>query len=1195
MKFLSLKKIFTQLFTTALIFLSISAEMNAQLDPDFLWIKGVGGLDYDKANDVAVDTDGNMIVTGSFQGTITMGTTTLNSFGMDDIFIAKLDPDGNFLWAVRAGGAGTDEGVAVTTDNNNNIIVTGTFSLDAFFESTVLVSSGDADVFTAKYTTNGELIWAKKGGGNSFDAGYGVAADNNGNIYITGMFTRTITFDTFTIQGGEYFSIFLVKYDPNGNALWVNAGISNGFYNFGYGIATNSLNDVFITGMFGEQTNFSGTILTSVAGPDVFLARYDTNGNLLWIRQAGGTSFNESGSDIVIAPNNDILVTGGFSETINFGGIPSLTSNSFSNSFVAKYDLAGNPQWAVITGTSTNTFGGSLDLDNAGNIFVLSTTGQLGLKRGELDRVHFAKLRNDGALIWEFEAGGEFTNSIGGIAVNNNGEAYAAGGFDGAGTFGSYFINNNGLSDAFIGKLPSPQINLITPDINFESVEVGNNSNRTVSISNPSSTNLNIYNFSLSGPNANEFSITGSPENIAPQQTAALNVTFTPLSLGQKNAVIIIESEAVTTPDTVFLSGTGGNLSLTLSSSLLDFGTLDVNNSAELFLTLSNTGTQSIIINDIQISGSNQNEFGLIGQLQDTIPATESRNIRVIYTPSSPGSKFAELSILSNAPSSPDIITLVGNAISSIIVDHPEITPLGQTTNLTVTPPEGFNVVTNLFHYKRTGESEFQQSVMTLSGENFIASIPSAFSTVRGIQYYIEFSDGEQTISFPSENPVTNPANLLVNIERLNFPEIIPVSNYRMVSAAMILDNPTLSAVLTDDYGPYDTLTWKLFNWNPQTEEYVEFPDLTKDFSPGNAFWIIHRTGELFDFENGESVPSSNNINVLIQPGWNQFANPFAFPIEWSILDIPSEIQPPVRWIPDSLDYEYGQSVLEPWEGYWVFNSLSQSINLSFPPIESTGERPLRKISDNLTDIEFLIHIKSSIENSVYKDNQNFVGMIKPGVILNHKNLLEAPPITNDLRLSIFEDNTRYVQNIIEMNNEGGTWNLMLSSSHKNKNIYLYFDELKSIPETFNIYLLNNEKQIAVPIINQTAMINNENFELINLQLIIGTEEYAKLKAGNISLVPAEYALYQNYPNPFNPSTTIEYNLREKSVVSIDIFDVLGRKIVTIFDSELQNSGRHTVSWDGRNLLGIPVSSGVYVYQLRANDFVQSKKMVLVR
>ncbi len=1292
------------LFRTILIIIifSFNASLSfAQIDPDFIWVKNFGGSDDDQSNDIAIDGAGNVIVTGSFQGSMTVGSTTLNSFGGDDIFLIKLDPQGNVLWALRAGGSDYDVGYSVTTDNNNNIIITGSFSGDAFFGSTVLTSSGGTDVFIAKYSTNGALLWAKKGGGSSFDAGYSVSVDNSGAIYVTGVFSRSIQFDQLSMQGGEYFSIFLVKYDASGSALWLNAGISNGFYNFGYGVATNSNNDVFLTGIFGEVTNFSGTVLTSVAGPDVFLARYSSSGNLIWIRQAGGSSFNEIGYDIAIDSNNDIYLVGGFSETINFAGIPPLTATSSMNAFVAKYNLSGTPQWAVIAGELNNTFGYGIALDKAGNIFVGGTVGQFGFKRGEQDKLFFCKLRSNGQKIWEFSAGNENINSPGGIVVNNNGEAYISGGFYASGLFGSTQLSSNGFKDAIIGKLPAPRINLLNPNISFGSVAIGGNSSRTVQISNPSTTRLNIYNLALAGSNANEFSISGSLQSIAPQQTANLNISFTPLSSGQKNAIIIIESEAISTPDTVFLTGSGGNLSLTLSTNTLNFGTLEVNESAELVLTLTNTGTQAIILNDVQISGSNQNEFGIIGQLQDTIPATESRNLRIIYTPSSPGSKFAQLSVLSNAPSSPDIVSLIGNAVpsniiisfssrsinfgnvdvntfaernlvvtntsaqtvyindifvvepsdeefgalilqdsippsgilnvrvfflpvsagpksaflifesnassspdtillsgnavSSIIVQQPGNVPLGQTTSLNVLPPPGFSVSSNQFYYKRTGEAEFQQSTMNLSGEFFVANIPPAFSTVRGIQYYIEFSDGQQIITFPSENPFTNPASLQVNIERLNFPELLKPSVYRMVSAPLILNNPSLASVLIDDYGSYDSLTWRLFSWNPQTAQYVEFPNLIKDFSPGNAFWLIHRTGKIFDLENGESVPSVSNINVLIQPGWNQIANPFAFPIDWSILDVPETIQPPVRWIPDSLDYEINQSILEPWEGYWVFNPLSQSINISFPPVERTGDKPVRKISDNLTDAEFFIQIKSSLENTPYRDNQNFVGMLKPGVTTNKQNVLEAPPILNDIRLSIIEQNTRYAQKIIENNIEGGAWNLTLSTNHKNKNVVLYFSELKYIPEMFNIYLLNKEKQVSVPIINQRAVINTENSEQINLQLIIGTEEFAKQKAGNISLTPAEFVLYQNYPNPFNPSTKIEYNLREKSIVTLEVYDLLGRKVVTLLDSEMQDAGRNYAAWDGKNSAGVFVSSGVYIYQLRANDFVLSKKMVLIR
>lgn len=1178
-----------------LMLLSITGiPVNAQIDPDFLWLRNFGGLDYDQANDIAVDNDGNIIITGSFQGNATFGTFQLNSIGFDDIFLVKLDPSGNVLWAVRAGGLEYDEGSAVTTDNNNNIIITGSFSGDAFFGSILLTSSGSSDVFTAKYSSDGIALWAKKGGSSSYDAGFAVTTDNSGNVYTAGTFSRAAQFGLLSGQGGEYSNVFLVKYNSFGDEQWIQTGTGSGFYNNAYGLATNSLNDVIMTGTFSELTTFSGINLNSIAGPDIFLVRYDTNGSLIWINQAGGSSFNEFAQDVAIDKNNDIFLTGGFSETINFGSI-SLTTIGNSNTFVTKYNLSGVPQWAVQAGGSDYTSGNSLAVDLAGNILVLGSTGQLGLKRGGLDKIQFLKLRSNGQNIWEFTAGSDNGNSAGGIGINNNGEIYVSGSFLGTGIFGSQVVNSSGNFDVFVGKIPAPILNIVTPSIDFGSVAVGNTSNRNVTLSNPSTTRLAVYNLILEGPAANEYTFAGNVSAIQPQQTVDLELTFSPLSPGIKNAIIIIESEATSTPDTVLISGTGGTVSLSLSADTLDFGTLDVNISAELVLTISNTGSQSILISDILITGLNSNEFGLIGQLQDSIPPSDSRNIRVIYTPSSPGSKIAELSILSNSPGSPDNVVLLGNAISAIVVELPVPASLGQNTTLNVTPPEGFEVTSNQFFYKRTGEIEFQSSTMTLSGENFIASIPPAFSTIRGIQYYLEFSDGITIVTFPSNNPQSNPASIPVNISQINYPMALEPSEYSMLSIPLLLSDPSISAVLLDDYGSYDNRIWRILHWDEPSNEYLEFPNLTKDFLPGNGFWLIHRDGRTFNIQNAVSVQSIGDYTVTVNPGWNQIANPFAFPVDWLTIENSQLVDSPVRWNVELLDYEYEQLVLNPWEGYWVFNPTSQNINLFIPPIESSGDSPLHKVPEISSSEEFIIQIRSRLENTKYQDNQNFIGMISAADNKHHKNLLEAPPITNDLRLSIIDNNKKYAKNIVQVNSSGAAWNLALLTTHKNKNVYLDLEDLYGFPEEFQMWLLDLNKQVAVPVQNNIAVLNSGNAEQINLQVIIGTEEFAKHQAGSIQLTPVDYALYQNYPNPFNPSTMIEYNLREKSTVTLEIFDVLGRKIHTLVANEIQNAGRHSILWEGRNLTGKPVSSGVYIYQLRANNFVESRKMILLR
>ena len=94
--------------------------------------------------------------------------------------------------------------------------------------------------------------------------------------------------------------------------------------------------------------------------------------------------------------------------------------------------------------------------------------------------------------------------------------------------------------------------------------------------------------------------------------------------------------------------------------------------------------------------------------------------------------------------------------------------------------------------------------------------------------------------------------------------------------------------------------------------------------------------------------------------------------------------------------------------------------------------------------------------------------------------------------------------------------------------------------------------------------------------------------------IPAEFTLHQNYPNPFNPITTIQYELPQRLDVQITIYDMLGRKVHE-FIAQKQLAGNHSIQWSGKDINGNPVSAGIYFYQLKAGDFVQTKKMVLIK
>jgi len=146
--------------------LSLSNSTTHAQPANFLWVEQAGGTDIDIGRAIATDGSGNSIVTGEFSGTATFGDTTLTSDGSNDIFIAKYDGDGNFLWVEQAGGTDIDIGRAIATDGSGNSIVTGEFRGTATFGDTTLTSVGSSfDIFIAKYDGDGNFLWVVQAGG----------------------------------------------------------------------------------------------------------------------------------------------------------------------------------------------------------------------------------------------------------------------------------------------------------------------------------------------------------------------------------------------------------------------------------------------------------------------------------------------------------------------------------------------------------------------------------------------------------------------------------------------------------------------------------------------------------------------------------------------------------------------------------------------------------------------------------------------------------------------------------------------------------------------------------------------------------------------------------------------------------------------------------------------------------------------
>ncbi len=334
------------------------------------WAINAGGTDNEISWSISMDTNGNCYITGYFYGTATFGITQLTSVGAADIFIAKYDVDGNCLWAKNAVGSNNDISRGITTDANGNCYVTGIFYGTATFGTTQLTSTGSNDIFIAKYDVNGNCLWAKKAGGIDYDAGTDISTDANGNCYVTGAFYGTATFGTTQLTGAgssNFSDIFITKYDVDGNCLWAKSA-GGTLFDFGNDISTDANGNCYVTGTFLGTATFETKELTSAGEDDIFIAKYDKNGNCLWAKNAGGIDYDQ-GLSISTDANGNCYVTGKFIGTAKFE-TKELTSAGANDIFIAKYDVDGNCLWAKSAGGTDDDGGTGILADGNGNCYI---------------------------------------------------------------------------------------------------------------------------------------------------------------------------------------------------------------------------------------------------------------------------------------------------------------------------------------------------------------------------------------------------------------------------------------------------------------------------------------------------------------------------------------------------------------------------------------------------------------------------------------------------------------------------------------------------------------------------------------------------------------------------------------------------------------------------------------------------------
>ncbi|MEZ4746645.1 MAG: SBBP repeat-containing protein [Calditrichia bacterium] len=460
------------LFAGILVFPKTTLAQNG----NFQWAIQAGGNGFDKATAICRDAAGNLILTGYFQNTATFGSTDLTSAGFRDVFIAKYDANGNFVWAQQAGGFDEDEGFGIAADGAGNITVTGYFKNTATFGDTSLTSTGSSDIFIVRYDGDGNLLWARQAGGSNLDQGNGVATDSEGNALVTGYFNLTATFgDTSFTSDGNY-DVFVAKYAANGDFMWAQQA-GGSFFDQGNGIATDGNGNALVTGKFSGNAAFGDTTIISLQF-NTFVAKYDANGNFMWAEKAGGQPA-DFGSGISGAADGSSVATGYFQGIGDFGGI-GMTSAGSGDIFIAKYDATGAVGWARQFGGTDLDQGFCIARDDAGDTFVsgffagTATFGDTAFTSIGKD-VFVAKMDTDGNVLWAANGGGAGIDEGYGIVADGSGGAIVTGLFQGTATFGSNVLNSNGQDDIFIAKIGGSVTAIGSPEPQIRTFELAQN------------------------------------------------------------------------------------------------------------------------------------------------------------------------------------------------------------------------------------------------------------------------------------------------------------------------------------------------------------------------------------------------------------------------------------------------------------------------------------------------------------------------------------------------------------------------------------------------------------------------------------------------------------------------------------------------------------------------------------------------
>ena len=371
-------------------------------DGEHLWSEGFGGEGEDYGTSVTTDSAGNAIVTGAFCGTVDFGGGPLSAGGDDiessDIFVVKLGPQGDHLWSRRYGDESSQSGMAIATDDLDNVLFAGDISGTVDFGGGEITSTGSGrDAFVAKLDPQGDHVWSLGFEDQAWARAVSIAADGANNVIVGGVFTGGVDLgDGMSASAGGRDG-FVVALDEAGSVLWSRVLGGGGEQDYLRSLAAGEGGGVVVTGIFSGSVDFGGGPLTSEGiTDDVYLAEYGADGEHDWSVARGNADWGAVWSwGVAINGVGEIVLVGWYTGPgVDLGG-GALPESENWDMFVAKYGSGGDHHWSTMFGSIPHDLASAVTTDGEDNILIT------GYVEGPVDFGGGPLVVDDGPPIYE--------------------------------------------------------------------------------------------------------------------------------------------------------------------------------------------------------------------------------------------------------------------------------------------------------------------------------------------------------------------------------------------------------------------------------------------------------------------------------------------------------------------------------------------------------------------------------------------------------------------------------------------------------------------------------------------------------------------------------------------------------------------------------------------------------------------------